>query len=171
MNLIKEISVFGCITVSLIFLINFFIANYCSATIDLWIYDSLASFIISIILLIISKIYKNKNWFDSIVRYFFANFFVFTFYNFIYSLKIRFGFVRFCINENISAEQLYKDVFSTNFLVFVTTLSFLLLFKSRNISVFTQRSVIYIILVLILTVFFKAQNLIFLITGLFPSIF
>lgn len=171
MNSVKKISFFGCITVAIIILINFFIAKFCSGIMDLWIYDSLASFIISIILLIISDIYKNKDWFDSIVRYFFANFLIFTVYNFVYSLKIRFGVVRFCINESMNSEQLYKDVFSTNFLVFVTTFSFLLMFKNRNIGVFTKSSVIYIILILILTVFFKTQILLPKILGLFPSIF
>jgi hypothetical protein len=156
---IKEILIFGGITVIITFLLNTLLAKILPDTFDLWIYDSLSSFIISVVLIILSLIIKENKNFDLFLRYLFSNFLLFTIHNFIFALKISFGKVRFCVPEKISNEKLYESSFSTNFLVFLSTLFFLVLFKERNVNIFTKNSVIYIILVFIVITVFRAQNL------------
>lgn len=159
MKTIKEILIFGGITVIITFLLNTLLAKILPDTFDLWIYDSLSSFIISVVLIILSLIIKENKNFDLFLRYLFSNFLLFTIHNFIFALKISFGKVRFCVPEKISNEKLYESSFSTNFLVFLSTLFFLVLFKERNVNIFTKNSVIYIILVFIVITVFRAQNL------------
>jgi len=155
---IKEILIFGGITVIITFLLNTLLAKILPDTFDLWIYDSLSSFIISVVLIILSIVIKENKNFDLLLRYSFSNFLLFIVHNFIFALKISFGKIRFCVPEKMSNEKLYESSFSTNFLVFLSTLFFLVLFKERNVNIFTKNSVIYIILVFILITFFRAQN-------------
>jgi len=159
LKIFKEILIFGGVTVSVTFLLNTLLAKVLPETFDLWIYDSLSSFIISVVLIILSSVIrKNKN-FDLFLRYSFFNFFLFTVHNFIFALKISFGKVRFCVPEKISNEKLYETSFTTNFLIFLSTLFFLILFKERNVNIFTKNSVIYMVLIFILITVFRAQNL------------
>ncbi|GEM_PF-1537129 len=167
MKTIKEILIFGGITAIVTFLLNTLFAKILPDTFDLWIYDSLSSFIISVVLIIFSLVIKENKNFDFFLRYSFSNFLIFTVHNFIFAIKISFGKVRFCVPEKISNEklcklprkQLYETSFSANFIVFLSTFFFLVLFKERNVKIFTKNSIIYIILVFIMVNVFRAQNL------------
>jgi len=156
---IKEILIFGGITVIITFLLNTLLAKILPDTFDLWIYDSLSSFIISVILIIFSLIIKENKNFDFFLRYSFSNFLLFTVHNFIFAIKISFGKVRFCVPEKISNEKLYETSFIANFIVFLSTFFFLVLFKERNVNIFTKNSVTYMVLIFILITVFRAQNL------------
>lgn len=159
MKIIKEILFFGTLTVIITFLLNVLIENILPKTFDFWIYDSLSSFIISLVMIIASvAVRKNEN-FDLFLRYSFSNFLLFTLHNFIFAIKISLGKIKFCVPEKISNEKLYETTFNTNFLVFLTTLFFLLLFKERSVSVFTRNSFIYMVLIFTLTNVFQVQNL------------
>ncbi len=159
MKTIKEILIFGGITVIITFLLNTLLAKILPDTFDLWIYDSLSSFIISVILIIFSLIIKENKNFDFFLRYSFSNFLLFTVHNFIFAIKISFGKVRFCVPEKISNEKLYETSFIANFIVFLSTFFFLVLFKERNVNIFTKNSVTYMVLIFILITVFRAQNL------------
>ena len=159
MKIIKEILIFGGITAIVTFLLNTLLAKILPDTFDLWIYDSLSSFIISVVLIIFSLVIKENKNFDFFLRYSFSNFLLFTVHNFIFAIKISFGKVRFCVPEKISNEKLYETSFSANFIVFLSTFFFLVLFKERNVNIFTKNSIIYIILVFIMVTVFRAQNL------------
>ncbi|TDX86130.1 hypothetical protein [Epilithonimonas xixisoli] len=160
MKTINEILIWGIISVIVMFLLNVLLENILPRTFNFWIYDSLSSLIISLVLIILFLILKKEcAGFELFLRYSFANFLIITVYNFVYALKISFDEVRFCVQEKISNEQLYQACFASNFLVFISTLFFLILFKEKNVTVFTKNSVIYMIMVLILILVFRAQVL------------
>lgn len=159
MKIIKEILFFGTLTVIITFLLNALIEYILPKTFDFWIYDSLSSFIISLVMIIASVVVRKNENFDLFLRYSFSNFILFTLHNFIFAFKISFGKIKFCVPEKISNEKLYETTFNINFLVFLTTFFFLLLFKERCVSVFTRNSFIYMVLIFTLTNVFQVQNL------------
>ena len=161
MKTIKEILILGGITALITFLLNILLENLLPDTFDFWLYDSLSSFIISLVLIILSPLVKKNKNFDLFLRYSFSNFLIFTVYNFVYALKISFGTIKFCVPEKILNEKLYEISFVSNFLVFLSTLFFLVLFKERTVNIFTKNSVIYIVLIFILIIGFRIQNLLF----------
>ncbi|PZU86164.1 MAG: hypothetical protein DI529_09125, partial [Chryseobacterium sp.] len=161
MKIIKEILIWGGMSVAGFWILNSLFALFFWNYYEIWIYcDSLSGFTISLILLIVSCLLKkNDGKFDLFLRYSFSTFLILNVYNFLFFIKLKFGNTRFCLRESVQTEKLYELCFGSNFLIFVATLVFLMLFKHRNTNVFTKNSTIYIILVLILTVVFKAQIL------------
>ncbi len=143
MIVVKEIVIYGGVSSMIYLIFSGILSAVLPSSNNFWIYDSLVSFLISLFLLIISKIYfARQMWFGLLLRYLFSNFIVLTLYNFIFSMKIALGTVKFCTVENVNNEALYQHVFASNLIVFLATFFFTLIFKQRKISIFSKGSVI-----------------------------
>lgn len=170
MKIIREIFVYGGIAIAINLLLSYLLKLVFPKDFDLWIFDSLSALIISVILLLLSKFssLKNHQSFELILRYLFSSFIVMTIYNFVFAVKIFFGFSKFCIVEDITDEQFYQYCFASNFFVFLSTFLFMLIFKRLEVKVFTRNSLIFILLILTLTIVFRTQTIVW---QLFNSIF
>ncbi len=155
---IKEIFICGGFSAICVYLLNSVFSPLFSDYFEIIVYNSFGCFIISVLLLVGSLLYKKTDVrFELFLRYSFANLCIITIYNFYYFIKFRTGILKYCTTETVSMEKFVEASFGSSFMVFVTTFFFLLIFKEKNIKIFTKSSIIYIILILFLTIFFRVH--------------
>ncbi|WP_027382897.1 hypothetical protein [Epilithonimonas caeni] len=155
---IKEILIWGGISTICAYLLNSVFAFLFSDYLENIVYNAFGLFIIAILSLVVFLFYKKEDIkFELFLRYSFANLCIITIYNFYYFIKFKMGILKYCTTEMISREKFVEACFGSNFMIFVTTFFFLLIFKEKNIKIFTKTSIIYIVLILFLTIVFRVH--------------
>jgi len=156
LRIVREIVVWGSIASMIYLILTKLLITVMPESYNFWIYDSLVSLVIAMMLLAVSKTkLVSQPRIGFLLRYLFSNFMILTIYNFVFALKIISGRVRFCVLEYVNTEEFYQHTFASNFIVFLSTFLFMLIFKSRNIVMFSKASVTYILIVLVMTLIFR----------------